>query len=181
MTLVVDVLAYMALALQVSIAAGLAAYFVQRFNIYDLDSIEYYVKLKTLLRNRYREAAFVVALTATSGSLYMSQILGWEPCLLCWYQRIFMYPLVALFAAALVLDRHDVKPYALITAAIGTPIAFYHVVLHQLDSITSSCSAAVPCGTIHTQHFGYMTTPFLALTGFTAVLLLLWKFSPEEL
>src|SRR2546421_386666 len=75
--------------------------------------------------------AFVVAAVAMSGSLYFSEVAHFTPCVLCWYQRVAMYPLVPLLGLALLRRRDDVWPYALILAAIGAMISSYHVLLER--------------------------------------------------
>ena len=119
--------------------------------------------------------AWLVAATAMAGSLYFSEVAGLIPCVLCWYQRIAMYPLaVILLIAAL---RHDlgVRPYATALAAVGAVISAYHVLLQRVPGLPSgSCSLGAPCTAIDLERFGFVTIPVMALIGFVSVLLLLW-------
>jgi disulfide bond formation protein DsbB len=120
--------------------------------------------------------AFAVAATATLGSLYLSEIVHLIPCTYCWYQRIAMYPLaVILFIAALRQD-HGIRIYATALAGIGAIIAAYHRLIQAYPDLDggSSCSATVPCSAAYLEIFGFVTIPYMALSGFLLILALLW-------
>jgi disulfide bond formation protein DsbB len=120
--------------------------------------------------------AFAVAATATLGSLYLSEIVHLIPCTYCWYQRIAMYPLaVILFIAALRQD-HGIRIYAAALAGIGAIIAAYHRLIQAYPDLDggSSCSATVPCSAAYLEIFGFITIPYMALSGFLLILALLW-------
>ncbi|PSH02052.1 MAG: disulfide bond formation protein B [Nanohaloarchaea archaeon QH_8_44_6] len=129
------------------------------------------------LADRYVEVAFLIALVATSGSLYFSNILEWAPCHLCWLQRIFMYPLVVLLGVGLVFQKDDVADYVIPMSLFGTAIATYHYPV-QLKVISSpGCSEfATSCSMTYTNMFGYITVPMMSLTAFVAILILVWRF-----
>ena len=117
---------------------------------------------------------FIVALTATLGSLYFSEISGWTPCKYCWIQRIFMYPQVILLAIALWKRDRTVARYILALCLIGAAYAAYHYYIQMHDIITSPTNPATPCDAsgescVKTPfaHFGYITIPMMALTAFT--------------
>ena len=131
-------------------------------------------KLKELIRSRYREFALFISISATSGSLYFSEILGWTPCKLCWLQRIFIYPLPVILLTSLFLDKSDVQDYVLPLSIIGLAIAIYHYPV-QLTAMTSSgCSAmATSCDMSYTQMYGYITIPMMAITTLTTVIYLM--------
>ena len=123
--------------------------------------------------------AFLVALTATSGSLYISQVIGLEPCTLCWYQRIAMYPLVVVLGVAAWRGDVGVRRYAGPLAAIGAAIATYHVVLQRLPGLpTVACSLTAPCNAIDLERLGFVTIPLMALVAFLAILTLLLGVAP---
>jgi disulfide bond formation protein DsbB len=117
--------------------------------------------------------ALVVAAVATSGSLYLSEIAHFTPCVLCWYQRIAMYPMVVLFAVASRRGDH-VAPYALVLAGIGGTISIYHMLVERFPSLeTDTCDPANPCSLIWTEHFGYLTIPTMALSAFALIVTLM--------
>lgn len=120
----------------------------------------------------------MVALVSTLGSLFFSEVMMLPPCLLCWYQRICMYPLVVIFLSGLIpLDRSVLK-YSLPLAAIGWIIAFYHNLLYFkiLPESAAPCVQGISCTTVQIQWLGFITIPLLALTGFSLILILLFNF-----
>ena len=118
--------------------------------------------------------AAVVALTATAGSLYFSEVAGFEPCALCWYQRIAMYPLVLILGIAAARGDAAVRRYVAPIAAVGALISIYHIGVERLPGLpTGSCSVAAPCDLIWVERFGFVTIPVMALAGFVAILTLL--------
>ncbi len=126
------------------------------------------------LRDSALPLAAGVATVATLGSLYFSEVAGYTPCLLCWYQRIAMYPLALVLLIATVRNDRDVRPYALPLAGIGAAIAAYHYQLQVFpDQSAVSCDASAPCTARFLNEFGYITIPMLALTAFAAVIALL--------
>jgi disulfide bond formation protein DsbB len=124
--------------------------------------------------------AFAVAVTATAGSLYLSQVVGLEPCTLCWYQRIAMYPLVVILGIAAWRGDPGARWYAGPLAAVGAAIAAYHVVLQRLPGLPSAgCSVTAPCNAIDLERFGFVTIPLMALVAFLAILTLLFGLLPS--
>jgi disulfide bond formation protein DsbB len=118
--------------------------------------------------------AFAVAATATAGSLYLSEVAGFIPCTLCWYQRIAMYPLVILLGIAAWRGDSGIRRYVVPVAAIGAVIAAYHVTVQRLPGLPSgACSLDVPCSAIYVERFGFVTIPVMALVAFLAILALL--------
>ncbi|HSK93530.1 MAG TPA: disulfide oxidoreductase [Candidatus Angelobacter sp.] len=126
--------------------------------------------------------AFVVALTATVGSLYFSEVARFTPCVLCWYQRIAMYPLVVVLGIAAVRGDLGIRRYVAPIAVIGAAISIWHIGVERLPGLpTGSCSLAAPCDLIWVERFGFITIPVMALVGFLAVLTLLFAFArPRE-
>lgn len=114
----------------------------------------------------------IVAATATAGSLYYSEIAGYEPCQLCWVQRGFMYPLVVLLALA--LWREPLRVVALLLATIGLGVSLYHRAEQQFpDTIGGSCDVANPCSGRWVDTFGFITIPTMAAMGFMLIVALL--------
>ncbi len=125
-------------------------------------------------------AAWLVALTATIGSLFFSERMGFIPCTLCWYQRILMYPLVFLLGVAFYRNDKKIYVYALPLSIIGICVSSYHYALQKIPSLQefSACTSGVPCSGQYINWFGFVTIPFLALLAFvmiTVFILVLWK------
>jgi disulfide bond formation protein DsbB len=124
--------------------------------------------------------AWIVALGATLGSLYFSEIANFEPCKLCWFQRIFMYPLAVILGIAAFRRDRGIRWYALPLAGIGLAIALYHYLIERFPDLDSgACSAAVPCTFVWFEEFGFVTLPFMAATAFTFVLAVLTLPAPR--
>jgi disulfide bond formation protein DsbB len=124
---------------------------------------------------------FAVALTATAGSLFFSEVAHLVPCTLCWYQRIAMYPLALIVGIAAVGADWGIRRYAAPLAAIGAVIAAYHVVLQRVPGLPSAgCSLTAPCSAIDLERFGFVTIPVMALIGFIAILTVLFAFAPDS-
>jgi len=120
-------------------------------------------------------ATFVVATLATLGSLYFSEVAHFEPCRLCWYQRIAMYPLVVILGIAALRRDPRVRRYAIPLAFIGALIATYHYALEWLPWLdTGACSATTPCTVVWFRELGFISLPYLALSAFLLILTLLW-------
>ncbi len=120
--------------------------------------------------------AWAIALTATLGSLYFSELAKYVPCHLCWYQRIAMYPMaVILLVGALRRDVRAAVQYAFVFPIVGALISIYHIYLEENPSAQpAGCKVGgTTCATKWIDKFGYITIPVLALTGFAAILTLL--------
>ncbi|HLT69616.1 MAG TPA: disulfide bond formation protein B [Acidimicrobiales bacterium] len=118
--------------------------------------------------------AALVAVVATLGSLYYSEIADFPPCRLCWFQRIGMYPLAVVLPIATWRRDRQVRWYALPLAVAGGAVSIYHVLVERFPSLESgSCEITNPCSIIWVERLGYMTIPTMALSGFAIVALLL--------
>ena len=119
--------------------------------------------------------AWLVATVATLGALFFGEVLGYKPCVLCWYQRIAMFPLVLVLAAGLFpFDRRVVR-YALPLTVAGWLLALFHLALqHGLvaESI-KPCSRDVPCTDVTAVWFGFVSIPLLSVLAFSSILVLL--------
>lgn len=124
--------------------------------------------------------AFWVALLATMGSLYFSEGAHFDPCKLCWYQRIAMYPLVVLLGIAAVRRDPGIRIYAGALAAIGLVISSYHVALEWIPALdTGSCGTGPACTIIWFRVLGFISLPTLALVAFLFILTLLSVRGPD--
>ncbi len=120
---------------------------------------------------------FVVASIAMAGSMFYSEIAGYEPCKLCWFQRILMYPQVLLLGMAWWRKERWMLPYASILSAIGGLIAGYHYLLQRGVAPALPCSAvgySVDCAKIFVMQYGYVTIPLMAFTAFALIFLFTW-------
>ena len=118
--------------------------------------------------------AFATAATATAGSLYYSEIADFTPCKLCWFQRIFMYPLVVVLAVALRRADRSVAAYGVPLCGLGAAVSIYHYQLQQFpDQASGVCTLEAPCSASEVWEFGFISIPLMALSGFVAIATLL--------
>lgn len=126
--------------------------------------------------------AWLQAIIATSGSLFFSEVLHWAPCVLCWYQRILMYPLAAILAVGILRKDKGIYYYVLPLSITGWLVAFYHNLL-QWGIITVPCTVGVSCVTRYAGWFGFITIPLLSLAAFTVInicMLWLWRLNQRR-
>ena len=102
--------------------------------------------------------AWLVAVVATGGSLYYSEVANFEPCSLCWYQRIAMYPLVVILLVGAVTRDRFVARYALPLTIAGAILAVYNYLVQLFPGIEVACSR-VSCSTVDVEAFGWLTMP----------------------
>lgn len=127
-------------------------------------------RVRTLLSTDERPwigAALIVAVVATSGSLFYS--LGpWKllPCRLCWYQRILMYPQIVVLGYGLLTRKPDIYRAVLALSLPGLAIAAYHSWLQMSPSL--SCSF-FGCGAVQYRFLGVLTIPNQSLLGFAMI------------
>jgi disulfide bond formation protein DsbB len=118
--------------------------------------------------------AWLVALVATTGSLIYSEVVGFIPCKLCWYQRIAMYPMVAVLLVGALRREPMVKYYALPLSLVGLGISVWHYLVQAFPSIeTGACDLANPCSARWVNVFGFVSIPFMAGAGFLLISVLL--------
>jgi len=115
--------------------------------------------------------AWLIAAMATLGALFMSEIMGFAPCVLCWYQRIFMFPLVFILAAGLFPFDPKVLRYALPLAAVGLLVAGFHLLLvaGYIPENLTPCRQGIPCSTVQVEWLGFVTIPLLSFFAFLVV------------
>ncbi len=126
---------------------------------------------------------FLVAAGATIGSLYFSEVAGFVPCRLCWFQRIAMYPLVPILLVGALRRDPGVRWYAVPLAAIGAAIAGWHTLIEWRPALDSGeCELTGPsCTFVWFREFGFLTLASMALIGFLTVLILLLVRFPARL
>ncbi|MFD2683006.1 disulfide oxidoreductase [Bacillus seohaeanensis] len=115
--------------------------------------------------------AWAASVIATLGSLYFSEIMKYEPCHLCWYQRIIMYPMVIILGIAYVKKDFKLALYSAVLSGIGILVSLYHYSIQKITLLSESAPACgrVPCTGEYINWFGFVTIPFLALTAFIII------------
>lgn len=119
--------------------------------------------------------AWIISMTATLGSLFFSEIMLFPPCVMCWYQRIFMYPLTIIFLVALFSTDKNVFNYAMPLVLLGLFFAIYHNLLYYgiVPETLAPCSQGVSCTSDYINWFGFVTIQLLSLVAFALIFTLL--------
>lgn len=165
-TTVSNLLAELTIFGQALILAEIIYYFVRRGKTQD-------TVFDFLSRDSLR-LAFAVALAATLGSLFYSEVAGFAPCGLCWYQRILMYPQAVILGLAAWKNDKNIAPYSLVLSLIGAVIAAYHYYIQVGGAPVTSCSLvgySASCSAKFAMQFGYITIPLMSLTAFLLIAL----------
>ena len=120
-------------------------------------------------------ACWLVATISVLGSLFFSYVMGFAPCVLCWYQRIFLFPLVIILAIGLFPFDKNVVRYALPLAIAGWLTALYHNLLYAgiIPESIQPCSRGVSCTEKYIELFGFITIPMLSFLSFATIIILL--------
>lgn len=117
----------------------------------------------------YSIFSYIIIFISTLGSLYFSEIKHFIPCLLCWIQRGFMYPLVILYLV--IIFKNNTKLSVTLTklgilmSSLGSIVSIYHIYI-QLTNTESICNIGIPCNIDYLNLFGFITIPMLCLTAF---------------
>ncbi len=112
--------------------------------------------------------------TATLGSLYLSEIAHLIPCTDCWYQRIAMYPIAVILGIATVRRDANVRIYVTTIAIMGAIVSIYHYLIQWFPNLEgTSCTTSVPCTGVWFRVFGFMSIPYMALSAFAFVLVMM--------
>jgi disulfide bond formation protein DsbB len=125
--------------------------------------------------------AWTVALASTAGSLFFSEVMEFAPCVLCWYQRIAMYPLVIIIALGIILGDWRVKLYALPFSIIGLAFSIYHNLLYYgaIPASITPCTEGIPCNAVQLELLGFLTIPLMGLVAFLIITFCLLIHSPK--
>lgn len=115
--------------------------------------------------------AWLQAGIATFGSLYFSEVMNLPPCILCWYQRICMYPLLAILTVGILRRDRGLHLYVLPLCLFGLAISVYHNLLYigLIPESIQPCTAGVSCTSRQIEWLGFITIPLMALTAFTVI------------
>ncbi|GAB4211141.1 MAG: hypothetical protein OHK0022_45330 [Roseiflexaceae bacterium] len=127
---------------------------------------------RALLGQASRFVALLAAWVAMCGSLFMSEVLQWPPCSLCWYQRILMYPLAGVLAIGIMRRDRGLPMYVLPFSLLGLGVSMYHHLLIKTDWFPPPpCVASVPCNVDYLNWMDVVTIPLLAFTAFLIITL----------
>ena len=120
-------------------------------------------------------ACWLIAMAALFGSLFMSEVMGLKPCVLCWWQRIFIYPLAVLFLVGLFSFDRSVVRYTLPLAVIGQAFAVYHYLVYSgfIPESLQPCSEDLSCADINLELMGFVNIPMLSIFAYGAIIALL--------
>ena len=120
-------------------------------------------------------AAWAIALLSTFGALFIGEVMGKTPCLLCWFQRAFMFPLAVMLAVACYISDANVWRYALPVAGVGLLIAIYHNLLFWgvIPEDIQPCGVGPSCSSADLNLIGFIPIPVLSLAAFAALSVLL--------
>ncbi|QQG50284.1 MAG: disulfide bond formation protein B [Candidatus Berkelbacteria bacterium] len=129
----------------------------------------------------YAKAAFVISLVATIGSLYFSNVALYAPCDLCWYQRIAIYPLLAIVGVGLIRHDNNLHFYALPLLMFGLIVSVYQNLLYYgiVAESTAVCGLGVSCAAKYIEWLGFITIPLLSLIGLITLTVLMFAFKKE--
>ena len=147
-----------------------------------METVNESANLRAKLNDLLPYLAWIIALVSMVGSLFFSEVMQLPPCLLCWYQRIAIYPLVLIIAVGIISHDKRMKNYALPLCLIGLVISIYHNLLYYgliPESITP-CREGVSCTSRQIEWLGFITIPLMALTAFISVALSLVFYKPKE-
>ena len=126
--------------------------------------------------------AWFVALMAMSGSLYLSDVVGFIPCSLCWYQRIAMYPIVFVLGVGLLQRDPAAWRFALPLPLVGLVISLYHVALQYRPNLEIvACGTGVSCSARYVLVFGFVSIPVMAAAAFLLIAVLLFTVRTVQL
>lgn len=119
--------------------------------------------------------AFLVALLSVAGSLFYSEIVGFPPCVLCWWQRAFIYPQAIIFGVALWRKKSEAFVYAVPLSVLSALISLYHQYVYMGGESLLPCTAlGGACSKIYVLAYGYITIPMMSLTAALFILLFAW-------
>ncbi|MFC4306632.1 disulfide oxidoreductase [Cohnella boryungensis] len=134
------------------------------------------MNLRTIAPHYLLYFAWIVSIVATLGSLYFSEVRAYIPCELCWFQRIFMYPLSILLGIAAYHSEASMKKYILPLSIVGGSISLYHYMLQKVPGFEGikPCTNGVPCNLDYINWLGFITIPFLALIAFLLITIMMF-------
>lgn len=127
--------------------------------------------VRSFLQKNILYIAWVQSLITILGSLYFSEIAKFPPCVLCWYQRVFMYPLFFILTVGILRKDKGAYLYVLPLSIIGMLIAFFHNLLYYkiIPENNLPCIQGISCTTKFIEWFGFITIPLLSFSSFVII------------
>lgn len=127
-------------------------------------------------------AALIIVIISILGSLYFSEIRRFAPCVLCWIQRIAMYPLIFILTVGILLKDKNLPYYVLPLSVFGVVVAFYHTLLNYgfISESLAPCQFGVSCTTKYIQFFGFITIPLLSLAAFLSISIIMFWYLKKK-
>ncbi len=165
---------------------------VQRHRIYTFirptwrSPLHFFVSISNTEKSTFNSLlpyfAWLIALFSMVGSLFFSEVMELPPCVLCWYQRIAVYPLVLIIGIGIILRDLRMKTYSLPFAVIGLAISVYHNLLYYgfIPEAITPCTEGVPCNAVQIELLGFITIPLMGLISFIMLTLCLMIYRPKE-
>ena len=112
----------------------------------------------------------LISLAAMISSLVYSDVIGYPPCMFCWYARVMFYPQVFLFGRAMMKKDFNILPYVTILTVLGLVITIYHSIIQMVgESLVPCAVSGVSCLTRDVYVFGFITIPFMGAVGFATL------------
>ncbi len=132
-------------------------------------------KIKQFIIRNALILALIQAIVAFLGSMYFSDVMLLKPCILCWYQRIAMFPLFIALTIGIIKRDQNTWLFVLAPALIGWVISIYHNLLYYkiVPDTLAPCETGVSCTTRYIEWFGFITIPFLAFTAFSVIIVMM--------
>ena len=126
--------------------------------------------------------AWLVNIVAFMGSMYFSNFMMLPPCVLCWYQRICIFPLSIIFAVGFLKKDENIFWYSIPLVTIGWIISLYHNLLYYkiIPKAITACSSGVSCTDVQIEYLGFITIPLMAFTALSLTALLLILFFTKQ-
>jgi len=129
---------------------------------------------QVILFLRTNALSFVLLFSAVAmlGSLFLSELAEFTPCLLCWYQRVFMYPIAIIAGIALFRGDKRIFVYILPLAFIGLGIAVYHYLIQMFPGAIQCSDEIASCSARQFANFGFITIPFMSMVAYLNIILM---------
>lgn len=121
--------------------------------------------------------AWGISLFSTFASLFFSEILKFPPCSLCWYQRIFMYPLAIIIPVGILSADKYISRYVTALSAFGLLFATYHTLIYHniIQEAITVCTADLSCKTKQLELFGFLSIPLMSFLSFLLIFIFALK------